>query len=410
MSESKKEKRLFISLIVIAVILLALLIYSVYYGYKLTKPYKNKMYPNVYIEDIDISNIKLNKIEEKISQIEESYQSKKVIFQSNTKSYEYTLKDLGIGIDKDKLQKEIKDYHKDLSYSRKILIIKGKKKKVFSYHTTYKKKDIETFVDKLKVSVDMNSSDGKLIMDENRNLHYQEASSSFYLDKENTLQNTLNYIENGMKDEKIELVGSSTIATDSPTLKTIDTKVSSYSTKYNAYISRGRNLETALNYLDGNIINPGEVFSYFHYAGPYNKAGYVWYDKMIGNGTCQIASTIYNTALLAGVEIVERHQHGNQLTYVPGGRDATVVSNGNKSLLDFKFKNTYKYPIYISAYYKNGVATVDFWSNSNAKEGKTYDVESISLGNKTYETYLHTYQNGVDIGRTFLAKTHYYKT
>ena len=79
MSESKKEKRLFISLIVIAVILLALLIYSVYYGYKLTKPYKNKMYPNVYIEDIDISNIKLNKIEEKISQIEESYQSKKVI-------------------------------------------------------------------------------------------------------------------------------------------------------------------------------------------------------------------------------------------------------------------------------------------------------------------------------------------
>ena len=131
---------------------------------------------------------------------------------------------------------------------------------------------------------------------------------------------------------------------------------------------------------------------------------------MIGNGTCQIASTIYNTALLAGVEIVERHQHGNQLAYVPGGRDATVVSNGNKSLLDFKFKNTYKYPIYISAYYKNGVATVDFWSNSNAKEGKTYDVESISLGNKTYETYLHTYQNGVDIGRTFLAKTHYYKT
>ena len=46
--------------------MLALLIYSVYYGYKLTKPYKNKMYPNVYIEDIDISNIKLNKIEEKI--------------------------------------------------------------------------------------------------------------------------------------------------------------------------------------------------------------------------------------------------------------------------------------------------------------------------------------------------------
>jgi len=410
MNDSKKNKCLFVSLIVSAVILLVILIYSIYYGYKLVKPYDNKMYPNVYIEDVDISNVKLNEIENKISLIEEKYQTKKVIFKSNTKSYEYTLKDLGVGIDKDSLYKEIKDYHNNLSYSKKILIIKGKRKKIFSYYTTYKKSDVETFVEKLKVSVDINSSDGKLFMDEGRNLHYQEAESSFYLDKERTLQNILNYIDNGMRDDSVELVGSSTTATDSPTLKSIDTKVSSYSTKYNAYISRGRNLETALNYLDGNIINPGEVFSYFHYAGPYNKAGYVWYDKMIGNGTCQIASTIYNTALLAGVEIVERHQHSNQLTYVPGGRDATVVSNGNKNLLDFKFKNTYQYPIYISAYYKNGVATVDFWSNSNAKEGKTYDVESVSLGNKTYETYLHTYQNGVDISRVFLAKTHYYKT
>lgn len=410
MESGKRKKIICTILIVVAIILLLAFIYSIYYGCQLINKYEDKMYPNVSVENYDISNLKLNNLEQKINQIEEQFQSKKVIFKNNEKSYEYTLKDLGIGIEKEKLKEEIESYHKDLSYSRKILIITGKKSKKFNYNISYQKEDLENFVDKLKITVDMSSSDGKLVMDENRNLHYQEAESSFYLDKEKTLSNILDYIKKDMKTTTIEMVGSSTTATDSPILKTIDTKVSTYSTKYNTYISRGRNLETALNYLDGNIINPGEVFSYFNYAGPYDKAGYVWYDKMIGNGTCQIASTIYNTALLAGLEIVERHQHGEQLSYVPGGRDATVVSSGSKSLLDFKFKNTYQYPIYISAYFKNGIATVEMWSNHNAKEGKEYDVESVSLGNRSYETYLHTYQNGVDIGKTFIAKTHYYKT
>ena len=407
--KDKKKKCLLIILVVVALLIFCAIAYEIYYGYKLISKYNGKMYPNVYIENYDISNVSLSKLKEKISKIEEEYQSKKVVFKNDQKVYEYTLKDIGVGIDKVRLQKEVMTYYKKLSYSQKILTIIGKKSKIFTLHISYKKKDIETFVEKLKVSIDTLSSDGKLIMDENRNLHYQEATSSFALDKDKTLENILNYIKNGMKDENILLVGNGDVNIDDSNLKTIDTKVSSYSTKYNTRISRGRNLETALKYLDGNIINPGEVFSYFHYAGPYDKAGYVWYDKMIGNGTCQIASTIYNTVLLAGLEVVERHQHGNQLTYVPGGRDATVVSSGNKSLLDFKFKNTYKYPIYISAYYNNGVATVEFWSNSNAKEGKTYDVESVPLGNQTYETYLHTYQNGVDISRTFIAKTHYYK-
>lgn len=409
MNSEKKKKLILILLIILMIIFLCALIYSIYYGYKLVSKYNNKMYPNVYINDYDISNLKINKIEDSINKVEENFQTKKVIFRTNNKNYEYTLKDLGVGIYKKKLRNELISYHDNLSYSRKIIKINGKKKKVFSYKILYNKKDIENFTAKLKTVVDSGSCDGKLIMDDARNLHYQEATSSFYLDTEKTLTNIINYIKNNFKDNEIQLVGSSTTATDNVSLKTIDTKVATYSTKYNTYISRGRNLETALNYLDGNIIYPGETFSYFKFAGPYNKAGYVWYDKMIGNGVCQIASTIYNTALLGGLEIVERRQHAQLLPYVPGGQDATVVSSGSQSLTDFKFKNTYNYPIYISAYYNGGVATVDFWSNSNAKEGKEYTVESVSLGNKTYETYLHTFQNGTEIAKTFIAKTHYYK-
>ena len=73
-----------------------------------------------------------------------------------------------------------------------------------------------------------------------------------------------------------------------------------------------------------------------------------------------------------------------------------------------QFKNTYKYPIYIRAYSNGGTATVEFWSNANAKGGKSYATESVQIGARGYRTYLHTYdQNGVEIDKSEIATTWY---
>ena len=405
-NSENKRKVLFV-LTIIMIVFLFVYIFLVSYSLTLTSNYKDMMYPNVYINDYNISNLKINKLEDKVNKIENDLQSKKIVLVANDREFEYSLLDLGITIDKDKMIKEIKAYHSNMSYSKKISKIFSDKKKVFSYKINYDENNLKQFITNLKGIVDIVGQDGKLVMGADRNLVYQEAIPSYSLNVDKTHVELVKFIKNGFKDEKFNLVGDTNDFKESELLKTIDTKVASYSTKYSSYISRGRNLEAALNYLDGTIIKSGEVFSYFKVAGPYYKKGYVFYHDMIGSGTCQIATTIYNTALLSGVEIVERHQHQKYNTYAPGGQDATVVSSGNSNLLDFKFKNTYKYPIYISAYYGGGVATVEFWSNSNAKEGKEYKVSSVPLGNLTYETYLHTYQNGVEIDKKFIAKTHY---
>jgi vancomycin resistance protein YoaR len=62
----------------------------------------------------------------------------------------------------------------------------------------------------------------------------------------------------------------------------------------------------------------------------------------LGGGLCQVTSTLYNAALYAGLDIVERNPHATQLPYIRPGRDATVwfgdqYGNGE---LDMKFKNT----------------------------------------------------------------------
>jgi vancomycin resistance protein YoaR len=55
-----------------------------------------------------------------------------------------------------------------------------------------------------------------------------------------------------------------------------------------------------------------------------------------GGGVCQVSSTLYNAALLAGLSVTERHAHSRRVSSVPPGRDATAAFG----IADLKFVNT----------------------------------------------------------------------
>ena len=154
-------------------------------------------------------------------------------------------------------------------------------------------------------------------------------------------------------------------------------KLAKFTTNYDASnVNRNNNLNLAASKLNGTIVNPGETFSYnktigertisagFKQAKAY-AAGDIVLD--VGGGICQLSSTLYNTALLSNLEIVERHNHYFQTSYVEAGRDATV-SWGS---LDFKFKNNRNYPIRIYAEAENGVVNVEIYG---IKEDGDYTV------------------------------------
>jgi vancomycin resistance protein YoaR len=73
-----------------------------------------------------------------------------------------------------------------------------------------------------------------------------------------------------------------------------------------------------------------------------------------GGGICQVASTLYYCTLLAELETLVRENHGFVPDYVPLGMDATV-SWGS---IDFRFRNSSKYPIRIEATADGGSVTV----------------------------------------------------
>jgi vancomycin resistance protein YoaR len=108
-----------------------------------------------------------------------------------------------------------------------------------------------------------------------------------------------------------------------------------------------QNLRAAAERLNGRLIPPGEIFSFWKHVGRATKdRGFVEGRMLqqgclipsVGGGLCQLSNALYDVALTAGCEIVERHAHSR---VIPGseatiGRDATVAWN----YIDLRFKSS----------------------------------------------------------------------
>ena len=155
--------------------------------------------------------------------------------------------------------------------------------------------------------------------------------------------------------------------------------------------NRTTNLILAAGKINGTVLLPGEEFSYNGVVGKRTvEAGYknaATYSNGqvvddIGGGICQISSTLYDAAVFANMDITVRRNHQFVTSYLPAGKDATVVWGSQ----DFKFKNSRKYPVRITATVSGGVATVQIWG---VKEDVEYD---ISIETKQISTIKYTTQ------------------
>jgi len=152
-----------------------------------------------------------------------------------------------------------------------------------------------------------------------------------------------------------------------------------YSTYCSYYVNnkdRTTNLKIASKKINGTIIQPGETFDFNKVVGSrtsskgYKKAhvftGGDGVAMGLAGGICQVASTTFNAALLANVQIVERHQHSQRVSYVPLGRDAAISGN----VQNFKWKNNTKYAIKVGMTVKGGKITCTFYTCQKVKPKK----------------------------------------
>ena len=245
-------------------------------------------------------------------------------------------------------------------------------------------------------------------------------------------------------EDKEEYIIPLTITKPKVTINDIGTeafpnRLSTFSTIYDeGDKDRTTNLKIACQKINNQVIMPGETFSYNQTLGErtiaagYKNAAIYSNGQVVdglGGGICQISTTLYDAVLFANLEIVERRNHQFVTSYVGPGEDATVVYG----MTDFRFKNTRKYPIKITASAQNGVARVSIYGIKEEVEYNiSLDVKRIATIPKTTkyiedsslpvgtekvkqngangvqtETYLVKSLNGKVVSRELLSKDTY---
>lgn len=158
-------------------------------------------------------------------------------------------------------------------------------------------------------------------------------------------------------------------------------EIGRYRTRFDSDLQgRTRNIHVASKTIDGRVLMPGEVFSFNASTGERTwdkgyRMAHIFETKPgadkaevvdgLAGGVCQVSSTLYNAVRRAnkrtdgGLKIVERESHSLPVTYVPSGLDATVAWPNR----DFKFRNTYDFPIYLRAIPDGNRLVVSVWGH-----------------------------------------------
>lgn len=110
------------------------------------------------------------------------------------------------------------------------------------------------------------------------------------------------------------------------------------------------NAKLCASKIRGQTVAPGETFSFNTVLGGwtrdqgYRKAPVSYNGQLVsawGGGVCQVSTTLYNAALLAGMDVVQRHRHQFAPDYAPPGRDAAVAYDD----VDLRLRNPHPFAV-----------------------------------------------------------------
>ena len=165
---------------------------------------------------------------------------------------------------------------------------------------------------------------------------------------------------------------------------------------------RKHNIKNALMSLNKIEIYPNQIFSFNKAVGRrtaengYREAKIIVNNEFVdglGGGVCQVSSTLYNSALLAGLEIIEANKHSKQVSYVPFGFDAMV----NFGSSDLKFRNNTNEKLTIITNYTSSSARIRIF-------GESLNITSYKLRNEVFNIEKPTEEVLIDEQGKYLDK------
>ena len=388
--------------ILIGIILLIIVIFSVFIKLYVNK-YEDVVYPGITVYNQDVSKLNKKELDNELKKLSKKINSNKICISAKDKNYSIDVKDVVLEYNINELCEEIFSYGKDKNTFLKFCKVITKKDKEFNFDVTINDSSLLNLKEKIANETNIKAQEPQVIIN-GSNISYKDGKDGSKLLEKLLIEEIEKSLEQKNAINKVININAmyeddkQTISIDD--LKSVNSKISTYSTTYSPSGGRGSNVENAANKLDNMVLMPGDEFSYENAVGPviqsngYTYAPVISGGKLIqgiGGGVCQVSSTLYNTMLNSGILPTERRNHSKPVSYVPRGLDATLASGS----IDYKFINTLEYPIVINTSCSNGNLTIEFWSNENALKGIEYEAVSYISG-RTANSYLYGYNKDGD--------------
>jgi vancomycin resistance protein YoaR len=179
--------------------------------------------------------------------------------------------------------------------------------------------------------------------------------------------------------------------------------IGAFTTNHACCENRVRNIHRIADILQGEVIAPGESFSVNDTVGPrtiekgFVEAGVIYNGKMdtdVGGGVSQFATTMFNAAFFAGLDIDEYQSHTLYISRYPYGREATI-SYPNPDLV---ITNNTPYGVLLWPTYTETSITVTLYSTPWVKGEQTG--QSETPGSRCKEVVTERTRTWLDDGRT----------
>ncbi|MEG2789593.1 MAG: VanW family protein, partial [Romboutsia sp.] len=309
---------------------------------------EGKIYKNIYIENIDVSGLTKSEAVKKINS--SVYKDNIINLTYEDKNYKLNLNDINFVYEIEKASS------KAYEVSRKDGLINNIKTKMNLYlgheinlnlQIRYEKEKLESYISNLAQQINVQPVNAEIKVNENEFVISKETNGIKVNEKELFEIVDKNLINKEFSSINIP-VNKMNPEYTFESLSKINTILGKYETEFND----ANNIKVAINNISSMLINSNSEFSFNKFIGKrslergFKEAPVIVNGELkpgMGGGICQVSSTIYNSALYAGLEIIQAKNHSIPSSYIPKGRDA-AVSYGN---IDLVFRNNYSYPILI---------------------------------------------------------------
>lgn len=355
--------------------------------------YNGKIADNIFVQGVEVSQMSK---EEAIDAVNKKYKPQNLNLSYKKDNYEINFEDIELKYNTEELVEQAYNSTRTGSYFNDIVsyISVTSEGKKYTIKATYNEEKLDKSIEKIAKDINQDAKNATVSVGGGISITPSKTGLKFET-KEN--KKLIKEALNNKKYDTIDLKVSVTkprISTED--VSSINTTLASFSTTFNsALVERSYNIGLSAQRCSNVILKPGETFSYNEHTGMRVLSnGYLNAPVIVGNdyedapggGVCQTSTTLFNAALLSGLQIDQVRNHSKTSQYVPRGRDAMVNDGGS----DLKFTNNFDHAVYIQCYRSGSSVVAAIYGASQDKVGVNIRVDNFTYnglpGAKTYRT------------------------